>query len=542
MNLEKSAEALRAILRRDARNREAAANLAYVLAALNRPDEADAVLRKILREFPDDAQLYAVWGSVMQVLNRSEAAISAYSKALTLKHPEAVAIHDNMAVALCQQGRHAESVEHSEMALKMAPNDPRLYSNLLLTLHYLPEAEPRAILDRHKRWPGNTLRPVNAFSATGRKTRRPERLRIGYVSSDFRRHSVAAFIEPLFKYHDAARYEITCYFSHAQADTTTERLRQMAHRWRNVVEMDDDKLLQLIIADGIDVLVDLNGHTTGNRLPVFARRAAPVQVSFIGYPDTTGITQMDYRFADSISDPPGTEAWCIEKLVRLPGCFLCYEPPVVAPAVTPPPFEKNGFVTFGSFNNLAKINSAVISVWARLLRAAPESRLFIKNPSLTEEITRDRYRALFAAEGIPHERLDLFGYVAGDAAHLAVYERVDVALDTFPYNGTTTTCEALWMGVPVVTLRGNRHSARVGASILGAAGFPQGIAESVDEYVRIATRLGESRAALKSVRSELRRQVAISPVCAANNYARSVEAAYEEMFRAAFPLSVQTES
>lgn len=529
MNLEKSAEVLRAILRRDARNREAAANLAYVLAALNRPDEADAVLRKILREFPNDAQMHAIRGSVMQVLNRSEAAISAYSKAITLKHPEAVALHDNMAVALCQQGRHAESVEHSEMALKMAPNDPRLYSNLLLTLHYLPEAEPRAILDRHKRWPGNTLRPVNAFSATGRKTRRPERLRIGYVSSDFRRHSVAAFIEPLFKYHDAARYEITCYFSHAQADTTTERLRQMAHRWRNVVELDDDKLLQLIIADGIDVLVDLNGHTTGNRLPVFARRAAPVQVSFIGYPDTTGITQMDYRFADSISDPPGTEAWCIEKLVRLPGCFLCYEPPTVAPAVAPPPFEKNGFVTFGSFNNLAKINSAVISVWARLLRAAPESRLFIKNPSLTEEATQDRYRALFAAEGIPHERLDLFGYVAGDAAHLAVYERVDVALDTSPYNGTTTTCEALWMGVPVVTLRGDRHSGRVGASLLGAAGFPEWVTNTPLDYINVVRGLVQDRAELRQVRAGLRESIRGSALCAADKYARAVENVFDEI-------------
>ncbi len=529
--LEKSIDALRKVLQLDVRHREAAATLAYVLAALHRHDEADAVLRQILREFPEHAGLHATRGSVMQVLNHSEAAIDAYAKALALRHPEPSAIHENMAVALCQQGRYRESIEHFEAALKIEPENARCCSNLLLTLHYLPVENPQSLLDRHRAWPGNARHVPGRRAATERPSARPERLRIGYVSSDLRRHSVAHFIEPLLRHHDAARYEITCHYSHPGVDETTSRLRKLAHRWRDVAALDDEKLYQTIVADRIDILVDLNGHTQGNRLAVFARRAAPVQLSFIGYPDTTGVSEMDYRLTDAIADPPGAEAWCTERLVRLPECFLCYQPPALAPAVVPPPCEKNSFVTFGSFNNLAKINSAVIAVWARLLREVPHSRLVIKNPSFTEQATRERYYGLFAVEGIPGERLDLLEYVPDGGAHLATYARMDIALDTFPYNGTATTCEALWMGVPVVTLRGARHSGRVGASLLAAAGLAGWIADTPEDYVKSAVTLARDHAALARLRSGLRERIAQSRLCQAPGYTRSVENAFEEMYR-----------
>jgi predicted O-linked N-acetylglucosamine transferase (SPINDLY family) len=355
-------------------------------------------------------------------------------------------------------------------------------------------------------------------------------MRIGYVSSDLRKHSVAYFLEPLLAHHDPARFEITCYFSHKDADATTARLKGLAHRWRDVADLDDDQLLRTITDDGIDVLVDLNGHTGGNRLPVFARRAAPVQVSFIGYPDTTGVTQMDFRISDEIADPSGSERYCTESLVRLPGCFLCYQPPDKAPDVERPPFEKNGFITFGSFNNLAKVNPGVISLWARLLSENPECRLIIKNPSLTDKATRERYQALFVAEGIVPERLGLLGYIPEDNGHLGAYARIDVALDSFPYNGTTTTCEAMWMGVPVVTLRGDRHCSRVGASLLTAGGFTEWIAASEQQYCDIAQRLALERGQIAELRTSMRERIRRSALCSAEGYTRNVELAYVSMY------------
>jgi predicted O-linked N-acetylglucosamine transferase (SPINDLY family) len=529
--LEKAVAALRKTLELNPRHEGAATSLGHVLAALHRYEEAEEVFRGTLRYQPGNAEFYAVYGSAMQTLGRYEAAINAYYKAIKLQHPRVAEIHENAAAALCMQGKYRESIEHFDAALKLEPRNPRIHSSLLLTLHYLTGQNPEDLFDRHRQWPGNATRsgPAPARTSTAAPVERPARLRIGYVSSDLRKHSVAYFIEPLLARHDSTRYEITCYSSHKETDATTERLQRLAHRWRDVAEMDDEQLLRTIAGDAIDILVDLNGHTSGNRLTVFARRAAPVQVSFIGYPDTTGVTEMDYRISDTIADPPGSERLCTESLYRLPGCFLCYRPADNAPPLAPSPCEANGFVTFGSFNNLAKVNPDVIALWARLLRETPDSRLVLKNPSLTDLSTRERYQALFAEAGISSERLVLIGYIPDDTGHLGAYSRIDLALDTFPYNGTTTTCEALWMGVPVVSLRGDRHSARVGASLLTAAGFPDWIADTPGRYVEIGRELAGDRAKLIELRMQLRERVRQSRLCAMENYVRAVECAFEEM-------------
>ena len=527
--LEKSVAALRKTLTLNSGHEAAATSLGHVLITLHRYAEAEEVFREVLRYQPGNAEFYAVYGSAMQTMDRYDAAINAYRKAIELGHSDTADIHENTAVALARQGRFQEAFEHYDAALRMEPGNARVHSSLLLTLHYLTGQDPESLLERHRQWPGNVLRPTSAPARIPPATR-PDRLRIGYVSADLRKHSVAFFVEPLLTHHDAGRYEITCYFSHKDADATTERMQGRAHRWRNVVAMDDRQFMQAIADDGIDILVDLNGHTAGNRLSVFARRAAPVQVSFIGYPDTTGIAEMDYRLSDAVADPPGSERWCTESLVRLPGCFLCYRPPDYAPPVENPPCEKNGFVTFGSFNNLSKINPEVIVVWARLLQEIPDSRLVLKNPSLKDKSTRERFQALFADAGISAQRIDLMSFIPGDAAHLGAYAKIDVALDTFPYNGATTTCEALWMGVPVVTLVGDRHSARVGASLLTATGFPDWIADTSEHYVQIARSLAHDRGRLAGLRSQLRERVRQSPLCAAEKYARAVESAYEEMY------------
>ena len=269
--------------------------------------------------------------------------------------PRVTEIYENMSAALCMQGKFTESIDISNKALKLEPDNARVYSGLLLTQQYLGNSDRQAILDRHLGWPGNRLstpRPATARSATAR----PRRLRVGYVSGDFRTHSVAYFVESLLTFHDPKRYEITCYFSSRDPDETTGKFRKLAHLWRDVADLDDMRLHKLIVADGIDVLVDLGGHTSGGRLGVFSRRSAPVQVTCIGYPDTTGVTEMDYRLSDVIADPPGADRFCTEALYRLPGCFLCYTPSDNAPPVAALPADSRGHVTFGSFNNLAKVN------------------------------------------------------------------------------------------------------------------------------------------------------------------------------------------
>lgn len=524
---EQAAAALRKTLSLNPKHEGAATSLGHVLTALHRYDEAEEIFRGVLNYQPGNAEFYAVYGSAMQTIGRFEAAIGAYRKAIELHYPQAAAIRENMAAALCLQGKFQESIEISEAALVLRPDNARIYSGLLLTLQYAG-ADSESLLERHRRWPGNTLSPATSPLRCS-MVERPERLRIGYVSSDLRKHSVAYFIEPLLAHHDAARFEITGYFSHKDADATTARLQKLVHRWRNVADLDDTQLLRMIADDGIDILVDLNGHTAGGRLTAFARRAAPVQVSFIGYPNTTGVTEMDYRISDAIADPPGAERWCTESLVRLPGCFLCYRPPENAPSVAPAPCEKNGFVTFGSFNNLAKVSPEVIAVWARLLRETPRSRLVIKNPSLTDKATRERYQALFAEAGVAEERLDLLGFIADDGGHLGAYGRIDIALDTFPYNGTTTTCEALWMGVPVVSLRGDRHSSRVGASLLTAMGCTEWVANTTEDYIRVAQYLAQDQRHLVQLRSGMREQMRASSFCCESGYARAVEDAFVAM-------------
>jgi protein O-GlcNAc transferase len=533
---EKAAAALRRTLLLNPKHEGAATSLGHILVALHRYEEAEEVFRGVLDYQDCNAEFYAVYGSAMQTMGRYEAAINAYHKAIKMRHPRTVEIYENMAAALCMQGKYRESINTYDTALRFEPDNTRTYSSYLLTQHYLIGQDAGTILDRHRHWPGNALYtaplPVRAPPAA-----RPDRLRIGYVSSDFRKHSVAYFIAPLLANHDDERFKITCYFSHKDADATTESLQRLVHHWNNITDLNDQQLQQMIADDGIDILVDLNGHTSGNRLTVFARRAAPVQVSFIGYPDTTGVMAMDYRLSDAIADPPGAERLCTESLYRLPGCFLCYRPPENAPDVSPPPAEKNRYITFGSFNNLAKVNAEVIDLWARLLRGVPASRLIIKNPSLTDKSTRERYQALFVNAGVSVECVDLLGFVSDDAGHLGTYNQIDIALDTFPYNGTTTTCEALWMGVPVVSLRGDRHSARVGASLLSAAGYIGWVADTPEQYIQIAHSLAQNTSHLVQLRSGLREQIRESDLCAAQTYARAVEDAYDEMQRKARQLA-----
>ncbi len=525
--LDTAANAARATLALNPAHRGAVSSLGHLLLALGRVQEAVSVYQDALVHHPRDPRVLSDLGTAQQFLGQLEAAVSSYRRAVQLA-PDLVPLYVNLACALCFQGRIQEALDCYAEALRRDPGNAKAHGNYLLTLHYALGIPPKFMLREHKRWPGALAAPVvtsHPHPVAGSE----RRMRIGYVSADFRNHSVAYFLEPLIRAHDRGAVEVYCYSNVALPDVITGRLQALADRWRPIAGLTDEQAVNQIRADGIDILVDLGGHTSGSRLELFAHKPAPVQVTYLGYPDTTGLVTIDYRITDAWSDPPGAEAHYTEKLMRLDGCFLCYRPPDDAPPVVALPALQQGFVTFGSCNARAKINAEVIRLWSRLLQEVPGSRLLVKNPSLTCATTRERLHEQFVAQGVARERVELRGLAQATQEHLATYAHIDVALDTFPYNGTTTTCEAMWMGVPVVTLAGEVHVGRVGVSLLHAVRLEHLIARDQEEYLHLAMDLAKDQTRLAGLRAELRQRMATSLLCDTQAFARKIETAYQQM-------------
>jgi len=356
-------------------------------------------------------------------------------------------------------------------------------------------------------------------------------MNIGYLSPDFKRHSVACFIEPLLAAHDRSRFKIFGYSGVSNSDPVTERIKGLCEEWRDVSRLGDDWIADRTRADRIDILVDLAGHTGEGRPLLFAHKLAPVQVTWLGYPNTTGIAAIDYRLSDAVADPEGAaDRFHVEKLVRLPGGFLCYAPAPEAPAVAELPLLGSGHVTFGCFNNLAKLTPAMVALWAQLLVALPGARLHLKSFGLAAESARRSLLQQFADRGIGAERLELAAPVESLAAHLAKYQGIDIALDVYPYNGVATTCEALWMGVPVITLAGPTHVSRVGASLLHSVGLAELVAGSAEEYLQKALELARNDDRLGALRRTMRDRLRASPLLDARRFAGALENAYREMW------------
>lgn len=502
-------------------------NLGNLLDEQGRPDAALAALARAIQQAPEFSLAHNNLGTVLAGQGRFAAACVAHLQALE-SDPHNLAARSNLGVALLEQGLHAEAMRAFDAVLAVDPSmrdaaDNRLYAGIY------SEDDPRNTHAAHVAWGKNMPLPPSFRPADFAPMRR---LRIGYISPDFRRHSVSFFVEPILEAHDATVVEVFCYADVAQNDVVTERLKAKAGHWRDIHGASDEDVFKLIRGDQIDVLVDLSGHTKGNRLAVFARRAAPVQVTAWGYPATTGLPAMDYRLCDVVSDPAtDADALAVETLIRLTPSLHCYAPPDDAPPVAPLPAMAAGHITFGAFNKLAKISTDTVALWASVLNAVPGSRLLLKTKPLTEDVTRERVAGIFAAHGVAAERLDLRGWVPEDRGHLSLYNQVDVALDTMPYNGTTTTCEALWMGVPVLTLFGRSHAGRVGASLLTQVGMADWIAAAPDQFAVRAVALASDFAGLSRLRQSLRARVAASPLCNAAAHARGVENAYRAMWR-----------
>ncbi|NTV14203.1 MAG: tetratricopeptide repeat protein [Desulfobulbaceae bacterium] len=439
--------------------------------------------------------------------------------------------YKNLGVIHLERGEVSEALTFFRRAIAVRP-DPNTHSNLLLTMHYPTEISQEEIWAETCRW-RDQFEPPRTAAPPYDNTIAPERrLKIGYLSPDFRDHSVAYFIEPVLRAHHREQVDIHIYANVFKADATTARLQGLVEHWREIAHHTDLVVAEMIRADEIDILVDLAGHTQANRLPLFALQPAPVQVTWLGYPNSSGLHAMAYRLTDAVADPPGpAEQWQSESLLRLAPGFLCYQPDPAAPAVAPPPHRESGYITFGSFNNLAKITPEVIQLWAGILAALPGARLLLKSKGLANPETAQRYLGLFEAAGVAADRLELLGMLADKKDHLELYGKIDLALDPFPYNGTTTTCEALWMGVPVVTLQGPRHSGRVGASIMHQIGLEELVAESPEQYRQLALTLAKDSDRLVGLRGGLRQRLSQSPLLDRERFATSLESSYRHIWR-----------
>lgn len=499
-------------------------NLASVLLAGRDAEGAMLTAANAATRFPGFLLIYAVAGEAALQLGQPFAASNGFAAALS--GGEDANLRAKLALALQAQGRATEAAANFALARRAAPDDAAIASAALFSGHYDPQASPAQALAEAANWPRPAAR---APRPAPRDRDADRRLRVGYVSPDFANHSCAYFLAPLLAAHDRHAVEIFAYSDVGAPDGVTAAFKALDLRWRDMAGKSDDAFIAQVRDDGIDVLVDCAGHTTGNRLTAFARRPAPVQVTWLGYPASTGLDCFDARFVDEVTDP--ADALASENLVRIAGGFLAYLPPPFAPDPGPPPFEATGRITFGSFNNLPKITPRVVAMWAQTLRAVPDSRLIVKAKGLDENATRERYAAMFGAHGLDGSRVEFVGFVGDIAAHIARYRSIDIALDTFPYNGTTTTCEALWMGVPVVTLAGDRHAARVGASLLARVGLDRLIAADPSDFARICAALAADRKALAALRGTLRAHMAASPLCDGRRLAREFEAAYRVLWR-----------
>jgi protein O-GlcNAc transferase len=504
-------------------------NLGTAQLALGQKDAALASFHMAIQLRPDLAEPRNNLAKVLRDQGKIDEAIAAYGQALQLKSdlPE---VYNNLGNALKDQGQLDQAIAAYRTALRLKPDYLCAYSNILYGLHFHPGYDARAIGEEHQRWNRQIAAPLKEFIKphTPPDSHRddPERrLKVGYVSPDFYSHAESHFVTPLLEAHDHRQFEIHCYASVMRPDHITERLRRGVDVWHNVLGKSDADLAQQIREDQIDILVDLTMHMANNRLLVFAQKPAPVQVTWLAYPGSTGLDTIDYRLTDAFMDPPGVATpYFTEEAVRLPDCWCCYDP--LSDAAPKPP-RQDGPICFGSLNNPCKLNDQVLNLWGKVLEATPDSRLLI----LTFSVEHQKHmRQLYERMGIESQRL-IFVKRCPREQYLRLYDRIDIGLDPLPYNGITTTLDALWMGVPVISLAGSTAAGRAGLGILSTLGLPELVVQTPEQYVEIAVKLAGDLPGLKELRSTLRQRMQASPLMDAKRFARNVESAYHTMWR-----------
>jgi predicted O-linked N-acetylglucosamine transferase (SPINDLY family) len=507
---------------------EAHNNLGNVLRTQGRVADAIHCYERALWLRPNYADAHNNLGIALKELGRMPEAIAAYERAIQLR-PDYVDAHDNLGNALRTHGRIVEAAECYRRAVELRPNHVEAHSSLLYSLHFCPGTEARPLYEEHRRWDRQFADPLSRLILPHPNEPAPERpLRIGYVSPDFRDHVVGRNLLPLFRAHARPQFAIVCYSGVTRPDALTELFRGHADTWRDVADRTDEQLAQVVREDRIDVLVDLTLHMVGSRLLVFARKPAPVQVTFAGYPGTTGLSAIDYRLTDPYLDPPGLhDDHYSEESLRFFDSFWCYDPPDQEPSVNSLPALANRTVTFGCLNHFGKVNRPVLRLWAEVLRAVPNSRLLLLTPEGPQrQSTLDR----LSEEGVWAERVTFVGHQPRQA-YLGLYHQIDVMLDTFPYNGHTTSLDSLWMGVPVITLVGQTAVGRAGLSQLTNLGLPELIGRTPEDFVRIAVDLAGDLPRLRDLRATLRGRMEASPLMDVEGFVRGIEAAYRGMWQ-----------
>lgn len=506
-------------------------NLGALLTKKGQLAEAEAHYQQILTLNPEDAEVRSRLGIVLWKMGKLTEAITCFQQVLTINAKDAKT-YIFLALALTSMGRIEEAIAHYRRAVTLTATDTMApMAALLLTLNYAEGYEPAAIFSEHQKF--NEQYAIPLASSIRPHFNAPivdRRLKIGYVSGDLRKHPVGYFMAPILAQHHHESYEIFCYSLGTTVDSMTQRLQQYSDHWITGEEFSEEKLAERIRQDQIDILVDLAGHTAKNQLLVFARKPAPVQVTYLGYPTTTGLTAIDYRITDNYVDYQGVnEPFTSEISVPLPASFFCYQPVADSPPVNDLPALQQGYVTFSSFNNFAKVSPEILHLWANVLSAVPNSKLLIKTRYLSDPATRQVFEERFSQVGIKSNQLILEEFISAPT-YLKSYHQVDLGLDSYPFNGGMTTCEALWMGVPVVTLVGNRQVSRLGLSILATIGLTELIAYTKEEYLEICINLARNLDYLQTLRAEMRAQMQASPLMDATSFSRHLEDAYRQMW------------
>lgn len=541
---------------------EAYYNLGNSQMAQKKFNDAADSFRNAVRLNPSYAAAYNNLGNAHTARGEIAPAIENYRAAIRLQPSFAMA-YNNIAIVLMEQGQLQEAyaaarralqirpdftealfsisnicinqgdaniaIEYLQRLLEIEPDHYKAHTYLLTMMHYASQYSAEQLFSVAQEWAARNTHPRFSLPPTIHSADPQRPLRVGYVSGDFYNHPVGYFIEAVFAHHDRLRYEVFCYYNHDRQDDLTSRLQNNVDCWQNIADETNEMIISRIQRDDIDILVDLSGHTDRNRLLVFSHKPAPIQVTWLGYFDTTGLSSIDYIIGDRFVIPPEEEVYYTERVVRLPDAYLCFSSPDFDIEVGPLPALMNGKITFGCFNYPAKINELVITCWSNLLRSLPQSRLYLKYRSFGDNGVRQRYLNFFAQQGIPEERICFSGY-SPRHDYLETYREIDIALDPFPFNGCTTTMESLWMGVPVITLRGDRYVSHMGETILKHLGLEEYVAKSEDAYIANAIALASDLPRLAALRNGLRQRLLDSPLCDGAGFSRSLEAAYRRMW------------
>ena len=527
--MEEAMDAYRSAIRVRSDFFEAHSALGLNLWRMNKFKEAKYSFGKALALNPDHANTHNNLGLALQGLGILDEAISSYENALRVE-PDLAEAHNNLGLALQDLCKLDDAVRRYQKAASIKPDYSAAYSNLLMAEQYRPSQDAETLYKLHCKWDQYYGRAFHADWPKHVNTPDPDRrLRVGLLSADFRRHPVGYFLVGFLKHLPTETIERIIYCDNT-SDDLTEAIKEDSDKWCYVGNVSDSDLASAIFGDRIDILVDLAGHSANNRLPVFSRKPAPVQVTWAGYPGTTGLSSIDYLISDQYSTYAGEEEFCTEKVVRMPHGWLCYQPPDYAPTINALPYEKNGFVTFASFNNPAKLNTELILTWCKVLASVANSRMLIKYKGVDSPSNLERLTSLFETQGISKSRFTLEGQSPHDEL-LRRYTDADIALDPFPYSGGLTTLEALWMGVPVITMAGETFAGRHSLSHLSNMGLQELVAHNTEQYVELSERLARHPKKLAALRAGLREQMTKSPICDVQKFANDFSIIMRETWK-----------